>query len=134
MTLERTAVARGALAAIAVTAPVQLLALMSLANDDTGDSLWPVVLAPLMLVGFGLGGGVAAGRSLALPYLHAVAAVIAAWLVVLAIQLVDAAVTGTSGSTGEVALNLLGQVLLFSSAGLVGALIATRSRIREDRP
>ncbi len=122
MALNLRAVARGAVGAVALFAPVALV-LRALSGSDKDSSAW-VPLVFVFLFAFMFGGWLAAYDRPATPLVHGAAAGAAGFAAVFVIFLVMKAVDGTA-TIGAV---IAGVVFLELAAGLglLGGLLASR--------
>ena len=116
---DRKAVGSGALAALAIAAPAALIAQ---AIDSVSDSGWSAVLVPVILVGFGVGGYVAAQRSATAPYANGAFAAAAAFVVVQVIGIVRRVIADESLRWGAYLFN----AFLAACVGALGAIVASR--------
>lgn len=114
------AVGLGVLAALAVAVPAVVGAQVIDSARDGRAGAWLFAVLGLIVVGFAVGGHVAARRRPAVPLLNGVATGIAAYAVVQTLAIVRLLINGDEVTWAAVPLF----VLVAAAAGLVGALVA----------
>ena len=117
--LDRRAVAVGAAVAMAIALPAALLA--EALVDDEESALGPPLFL-LVLVGFGLGGFVAARRAPAAPLSNGAVAALAAYVIIQGVGVVRRVIADETVSPAGIVF----AALLASSTGLLGAFLARR--------
>jgi hypothetical protein len=135
------AVGRGATVGLAVIVPVTIVrAILERNLTDLSHSVWIYPLSALILVAYGLAGGVAAHAAPGRPLLHGALAGVAAVVVWVPVRIVIWAVreSGRGLVSGDRAALPPGQVVgalaLGALLGLVGAAVAARTRARDAVP
>ena len=118
--LDRAAVARGMLVAVAVSLPVSLLGLVVVDDGDSPTLVFAFLV--LVLAGLAAGGYVAASRVPTAPLLNGATAALAAFALIQGIGLVRRVVTGASFSLPSIAF----AALLAYCSGLLGGVAASR--------
>lgn len=122
MTFDRDAILKGAAAAVVVCLP---LALVAAAIDNPDDQTpWVVPLFVGVLVGFAVGGFVAARNARDYPYSNGAMAALAAFVIVQGIAVVVRAVGNESIPWVEIVFT----GLLAYGAGLSGGVAGARGR------
>lgn len=117
--LDRQAIAVGAAVAIAITLPAALLAEVLVDNDDS--TLGPPLFL-LVLVGFGLGGFMAARRAPTAPLSNGAVAALVAYVIIQGVGVVRRVIADETVSPAGIVF----AALLASSTGLLGAFLARR--------
>ena len=120
--LEREAVLKGAAAAIVVCLPLALLAEAIAGSDEDDPSRWAFLLFFGVLVGFVLGGLVAARNALEYPYTNGAVAALVAFAVIQGVAIVVRVVGDEPVRYVAVVFN----GLLAYGCGLIGALAGAR--------
>lgn len=139
-TVDRRAVAGGALLGAAVILPITLAgALIDRAMDDFDDSAWPVTLFLAILVTYALAGWWAGRLATGMPLTNGALAglgAFGAWVPLrVLIWLVRTDSKGLFGGDDAVftAGGLLANLVFAAALGMVGALVATRRSRRRGR-
>lgn len=117
--IDVRAIGRGALVAAAVCLPLALIGQVVSGDDGTPA---PAVLFVAVLVGFAIGGFVAARVSAGLPYTDAALAALAAFVVIQGTAALVAVARGDTPSLPAVAFS----AVLAIGAGVAGGLAAVR--------
>ncbi len=121
--LDRHVVAAGALLAAAIAVPAALIS-RGIGSDE--DSAWMPVFFIAILVGFALGGALAARAARHLPLTHAAAAAFSAFFVVQLVGVVRRLIAGDDIAVATIVF----AAFLALSSGLLGGLIALRTADR----
>ena len=122
--LDRSALGRGVAAGVAVVGPAAGLSAALVDADDEGTGALGVVLFAVIVLGFAVGGAVPARRGVPLPFTPGAVTGVTTFAVVQAAVLVVSAAVGREGDVSITALLVNG--LLASSAGMIGAMLASR--------
>lgn len=115
---------RGTIVTLVITVPPAVAVQLT---DDGGEmdaSNWARLAFMAILLGFGVGGWVAARRQPAAPMAHGAAAAVLAWAVVQGVGIVRRAIADEPISW----LTIVFAALLAASTGAVGGLVADRVR------
>lgn len=122
--IEWGAVRAGALAAIAICLPVSILGKV-LIDDPEHSSATPVVFLAV-LVGFAVGGWVAAKRSTDSPYTAALLSSLGAFVLIQAVTIISLALRDKEINV----VVIISNAFFAYASGLLGAAIVARSRAR----
>lgn len=120
--IDRRAVVAGGLTAGMVALPAALLGRLAVGDGDTGNFVFPFVVA--VLAGFAAGGWVAARRAPERPLTNAGVAAVAAFAVIQGVGIVRRLAAGDPVSVPSIAL----AGVLAYAAGLLGGLAAANRR------
>jgi putative membrane protein (TIGR04086 family) len=121
-TLEPESIVKGAAASIVVCLPLALLS--AAIHDDHPDSRWVPIFYFLVLLGFVLGGWVAARAAGDYPYTNGAVAALAGYVVIQGVAIVVRLVGGDPVHVVAVVFN----GILAYGCGLTGALAGARNR------
>jgi putative membrane protein (TIGR04086 family) len=124
--VDTPAVLRGAGVAVAVCLPLALISQQVVAEDDGSPLAAALFLA--VLVGFAIGGYVAARAPTAAPFTNGGLAALGAFVVIQGTALVVRLVAGDPPSAPVLVFN----ALLAFACGLAGGAVASRVARRED--
>jgi hypothetical protein len=122
--VDGPAVRAGALAAGAICLPLAIVAQLVSGGDDTDQPPIVLVLYIAVLVGFVVGGRVAALRSTESPYSSGAVAALLAFVVIQAVGIVTNAVRGDDIGIANIVFN----AMLAYGCGLLGAGMVARRR------
>lgn len=118
------AIAKGAAASIVICLPLALVAEAVAGSDDDDPSAWAYLLLFGVLVGFLVGGFVAARSALDYPYSNGAVAAVAGFAVIQGVAIVVRLIGDEPVRYVAVVFN----ALLAYGCGLTGALAASRGR------
>ncbi|MDY7101342.1 MAG: hypothetical protein S0880_09160 [Actinomycetota bacterium] len=125
--LDQRSVAVGAAVSAVIVVPASLIG-DSLGADDGDGSAWVFVFLGLVVVGFALGGYVAATANPNMPYLHGVAAAVAAFAAVQLIGLCRKVLAGDD----VLWFAMCFRALVAMTFGMVGGIVADSVRRRTN--
>lgn len=131
-TVDRRAVAAGALLTVAVTAPVSVAARVWEGGSSEGDSALWVVPVVALLAGFYLGGRLAARRRRDAPLRHSAASGALA-SVVLAVGAVARRLVAGDGVTTPLLVTLLLLLQITISVSVLAGYVVARGEARGQR-
>ncbi|MCU1373787.1 MAG: hypothetical protein JWO68_1073 [Actinomycetia bacterium] len=121
-TLEPESIVKGAAASIVVCLPLALLS--SAIHNDHPDSRWVPAFYVLVLLGFVLGGWIAARAATDYPYTNGAVAALAGYVVIQGVAILVRLVGGDPVHVVAVVFN----GILAYGCGLTGALAGARNR------
>jgi len=116
----------GGLTALVIAVPAGVVAQLRSGDDETSN--WTLALFMVVLIGFVVGGMVAARRQAHAPLAHGAAAALGAFVLVQTIGIIRRSISGDDLSAVGIAFT----ALLSSTAGTVGGMIANWRRNRES--
>lgn len=125
--VDRAAVVRGALVATAICLPLAIVA-QQVVDPDDGTALAPLLFLAV-LVGFAVGGFVAARQATGAPFTNGGVAALLAFVAIQGVALVVRLVDGDPPSATTLVFN----ALLAFACGLAGGALAGRAAAGEGR-